>query len=68
MVGDITNASGTETLLVEKGMLYLEDQQGIETLCVLLRGKAEQDLEDRQRPVTVTTCNNLLGTVTCTTQ
>lgn len=50
VVGDITNASGTEVLLVEKGVQVdiLEDQQGIETYARFRAEKPEQDLEDWQ--------------------
>lgn len=50
VVGDITNASGTEALLVEKGVQVdiLEDQQGIETYARFHAEKPEQDLEDWQ--------------------
>jgi hypothetical protein len=47
---DITNASGTETLLQEKGIQVdiLEDQQGIELYARFRREKPDQDLEDWQ--------------------
>jgi cytosine deaminase len=50
VVGDITNASGTETLLQEKGIQVdiLEDQQGIELYARFRREKPDQDLEDWQ--------------------
>ena len=50
VVGDITNASGTETLLQEKGVQVdiLEDQQGIELYARFRAEKPEQDLEDWQ--------------------
>lgn len=50
VVGDITNASGTETLLQEKGVQVdiLEDQQGIELYTRFRAQKPEQDLEDWQ--------------------
>lgn len=50
VVGDITNASGTETLLQEKGVRVdiLEDQQGIELYARFRAEKPEQDLEDWQ--------------------
>ncbi len=50
VVGDITNASGTEALLAEKGVQVdiLEDQQGIETYARFRAEKPEQDLEDWQ--------------------
>lgn len=48
VVGDITNASGTETLLQEKGVQVdiLEDQQGIALYARFRLEKPEQDLED----------------------
>ena len=48
VVGDITNASGTETLLQEKGVQVdiLEDQQGIAVYARFRIEKPEQDLED----------------------
>lgn len=50
VVGDITNASGTEALLQEKGVQVdiLEDQQGIEIYARFRAEKPEQDLEDWQ--------------------
>ncbi len=50
VVGDITNASGTEALLKEQGVQVdiLEDQQGIETYARFRAEKPEQDLEDWQ--------------------
>lgn len=50
VVGDITNASGTEALLKDKGVQVdiLEDQQGIETYARFRAEKPEQDLEDWQ--------------------
>lgn len=50
VVGDITNASGTETLLQEKGVRVdiLEDPQGIELYARFRAEKPEQDLEDWQ--------------------
>lgn len=50
VVGDITNASGTETLLQEKGVQVdiLEDQQGIALYARFRQEKPEQDLEDWQ--------------------
>lgn len=50
VVGDITNASGTEALLKEKGVQVdiLEDQQGIELYARFRAEKPEQDLEDWQ--------------------
>jgi len=50
VVGDITNASGTETLLQEKGVRVdiLENQQGIAQYARFRREKPEQDLEDWQ--------------------
>jgi len=48
VVGDITNASGTEVLLAEKGVQVdiLENQQGIELYARFRAEKPEQDLED----------------------
>lgn len=48
VVGDITNASGTEALLQEKGVQVdiLEDQQGIALYTRFRAEKPEQDLED----------------------
>ena len=48
VVGDITNASGTEALLQEQGVQVdiLEDQQGIELYARFRAEKPEQDLED----------------------
>ncbi len=48
VVGDITNASGTETLLQEKGVQVdiLEDQQGMAMYARFRIEKPEQDLED----------------------
>ena len=48
VVGDITNASGTEALLQEKGVQVdiLEDQLGIALYARFRTEKPEQDLED----------------------
>jgi creatinine deaminase len=48
VVGDITNASGTETLLKEKNVQVdiLEDQHGIELYARFRSEKPDQDLED----------------------
>ena len=48
VVGDITNASGTERLLKEKNVQVdiLEDQNGIELYARFRSEKPEQDLED----------------------
>ena len=50
VVGDITNASGTETLLQERGVQVdiLEDQQGIALYARFCTEKPEQELEDWQ--------------------
>lgn len=50
VVGDITNASGTEALLKEQGVQVdiLEDQQAIELYARFRAEKPEQDLEDWQ--------------------
>lgn len=50
VVGDVTNASGTEALLKEKGVRVdiLEDHQGIELYARFRSEKPEQDLEDWQ--------------------
>lgn len=50
VVGDITNASGTEGLLQEKGVKVdiLEDQQGIALYARFRAEKPAQDLEDWQ--------------------
>lgn len=50
VVGDITNACGTETLLREKGIQVdiLQDQQGIALYARFRSEKPEQDLEDWQ--------------------
>ncbi|MCK9535456.1 MAG: nucleoside deaminase [Pseudomonas sp.] len=50
VVGDITNACGTETLLREKGIQVdiLQDQQGIALYAGFRSEKPEQDLEDWQ--------------------
>ena len=50
VVGDITNASGTETFLQEKGVQVdiLEDQQGIELYARFRAEKPDLDLEDWQ--------------------
>lgn len=50
VVGDITNASGNETLLEEKGVKVdiLEDQQGVALYGKFRNEKPEQDLEDWQ--------------------
>ncbi|MDO6582606.1 nucleoside deaminase [Photobacterium sp. 2_MG-2023] len=48
VVGDITNASGNEDLLREKGIQVdiLEDKQGIALYAQFRKEKPEQDLED----------------------
>ncbi|NAW66508.1 nucleoside deaminase [Photobacterium halotolerans] len=48
VVGDITNASGNEELLREKGIQVdiLEDKQGIALYAQFRKEKPEQDLED----------------------
>lgn len=48
VIGDITNASGTETLLKEKKVQVdiLEDQDGIELYARFRTEKPDQDLED----------------------
>ena len=48
VVGDITNASGTETLLKENDVQLdiLEDQEGIELYARFRSEKPDQDLED----------------------
>ncbi|MBZ2169155.1 nucleoside deaminase [Marinobacter sp. F4216] len=48
VVGDVTNASGTEALLREKGVQVdiLEDQAGIDLYARFRAEKPEQDLED----------------------
>lgn len=48
LVGDVTNASGNETLLREKGVKVdiLEDQQGIELYASFRAERPELDLED----------------------
>jgi cytosine deaminase len=50
VVGDITNASGNEALLLSKGVQVdiLEDQQGIELYRQFRQEKPAQDLEDWQ--------------------
>lgn len=50
VVGDITNASGTEILLQEKGVQVdiLEDPQGIELYARFRVEKPDQDMEDWQ--------------------
>ncbi|MCJ8320481.1 MAG: nucleoside deaminase [Colwellia sp.] len=50
VVGDITNASGNETLLRDKNIMVsiLEDQQGIELYKQFRSEKPDQDLEDWQ--------------------
>lgn len=50
VVGDITNASGTETLLQDRGVQVdiLEDQQGIELYARFCAQKPELELEDWQ--------------------
>ena len=50
VVGDVTNASGNEALLQEKGISLnvLEDRKGIELYAKFRSEKPEQDLEDWQ--------------------
>ncbi|WP_105170159.1 nucleoside deaminase [Pseudoalteromonas sp. T1lg23B] len=50
VVGDVTNASGNEAMLSEKGVNVeiLEDQQGIAQYAKFRAEKPEQDLEDWQ--------------------
>jgi cytosine deaminase len=50
VVGDITNASGNEALLLSKGVQVdiLEDQQGVELYGKFRQEKPAQDLEDWQ--------------------
>ncbi|CAM4132630.1 nucleoside deaminase [Pseudoalteromonas byunsanensis] len=50
VVGDVTNASGNEAMLTEKGVNVeiLEDQQGIAQYAKFRAEKPEQDLEDWQ--------------------
>lgn len=50
VVGDVTNASGNEALLQEKGISLnvLEDSKGIELYAKFRSEKPEQDLEDWQ--------------------
>lgn len=50
VVGDVTNAGGTEVLLKEKGVQVdiLEDRQGIELYARFRAENPEQDLEDWQ--------------------
>ncbi len=50
VIGDTTNASGTETLLQEHGVQVdiLEDQRGIALYARFRTEKPEQDLEDWQ--------------------
>ena len=49
-VGDVTNASGNEAMLQEKGIQVdiLEDQKGIELYAQFRAEKPDQDLEDWQ--------------------
>jgi creatinine deaminase len=48
VVGDVTNASGNEQMLRDKGVLVdiLEDQKGITLYAKYRREKPEQDTED----------------------
>ena len=48
VVGDVTNASGNEQMLRDKGIQVqiLEDQQGIQLYAKYRREKPDQDLED----------------------
>jgi cytosine deaminase len=48
IVGDVTNASGNEKMLRERGVTVevLPDQQGIELYAKYRREKPDQDLED----------------------
>ncbi|AOT10244.1 tRNA-specific adenosine deaminase [Pseudoalteromonas luteoviolacea] len=50
VVGDITNASGNETLLKEKGLVVdiLEDEMGVNQYAQFRKEKPDQDLEDWQ--------------------
>jgi len=50
VVGDVTNASGNETLLKDRGVHVeiLEDRQGIELYARFRSEKPDQDLEDWQ--------------------
>lgn len=50
VVGDVTNASGNEAMLQEKGIQVdiLEDQKGIELYAQFRAEKPDQDLEDWQ--------------------
>jgi len=50
VVGDVTNASGNEALIQEKGITVdiLEDQQGIALYAKYRQEKPQQDLEDWQ--------------------
>lgn len=50
VVGDVTNASGTESFLRQKGIRVdiLEDRQGIELYARFRSEKPDQDLEDWQ--------------------
>lgn len=50
VVGDVTNASGNEKLLQERGVQVdvLQDQQGIALYAKFRREKPDQDLEDWQ--------------------
>ena len=50
VVGDVTNASGNEAMLQEKGIQVdiLEDQRGIELYARFRAEKPDQDLEDWQ--------------------
>lgn len=50
VVGDVTNASGNETLLQHKGIQVdiLEDRLGVELYARFRREKPDQDLEDWQ--------------------
>ena len=48
VVGDVTNASGNEQLLRDKGLRVdiLEDQKGIALYAKYRREKPDQDIED----------------------
>jgi len=50
VVGDVTNASGNETLLQERGVHVeiLEDRRGVELYARFRAEKPDQDLEDWQ--------------------
>lgn len=50
VVGDVTNASGNESMLVDKGVCVdiLEDAKGVELYAKYRREKPDQDLEDWQ--------------------